>query len=209
MIKDIKRKIAQAVERRIASEEQVVYILVQVRKILDADPPPGDYYALKFYCDWAVHAMLDQKGAQTIVRRFDAQQRLMDDMFIAKHGDVLTPTPQELMEELVKTLQLSKFRTQLESFLDASGIDSSLTRDKSRWTEFLIQYTGVIEDCPLRCLADPPLERIDEVSVTVVHTPERPVVPGRTYDFELVIQWNWKSKITNQQYANQQFFFSE
>lgn len=79
MVKDIKRKLAQAVGMKIGSEEQVVYILVEVRKILDTDPPPGDYYALKFYCDWAVHTILDQKGAQTIVRRFDAYQKFLDD----------------------------------------------------------------------------------------------------------------------------------
>jgi len=155
MIKDITRKLAHGVERKIASEEQVVYILVELRKILDTDPPPGDYYALKFYCDWAVHTMLDQKGAQTIVRRFDAYQQFLDDMFYAKHGEALTPTAPGLMEELQTTLQLSKFRAQLESFLDGCGLQSDLARDNSRWTEFLIQYSGVIEDCPLRLRRGP------------------------------------------------------
>ena len=58
MIEEIKRKLAPAVERKITSEEEVVYILVEVRKILETDPPTGDYYALRFYCDWPVHRIV-------------------------------------------------------------------------------------------------------------------------------------------------------
>lgn len=35
-------------------------------------------------------------------------------------------------------------------------------------------YSHVVEDCPLKCIVSPPLDRVDEVSVQVIHSPYRP-----------------------------------
>jgi hypothetical protein len=72
--------------------------------------------------------------------------KFLDDMFYAKHGDAIAPVAPGLMEELEKTLQLSKLRDQLKRFLEECKIDSGLASETARWTEFLIHYGGVIED---------------------------------------------------------------
>jgi hypothetical protein len=211
MLEQIKQKLARALCEPINSEHQVVYILVEIRKVLEILKPScnGDYFALSFYADWAVHACLDRAGARAIVQCFDTHQCFLDDLAVANNGDRIQTTDESVMQQLEATLQLTNFREQLRTFLRQFDLPSTISDDQRRWTEFLIQYTSVVEDCPLLCIANPPLERVDQVTISVIHTPHRPVVPNRQYDFTLAIQWNWLSKKTGIVHATQQFFYSE
>jgi hypothetical protein len=58
MIPDIITKLQRELARPVVSECQVVYLLVEIRKIIDAEPDPRPWKALKLYCDWAVHTEL-------------------------------------------------------------------------------------------------------------------------------------------------------
>jgi len=53
------RKLAVELAEPMTTERQVVYLLVEVRKLLDRRPknlPP--YPSLKLYCNWTVHVEL-------------------------------------------------------------------------------------------------------------------------------------------------------
>lgn len=64
MKKDIWSKLRRELNEPISSERQVVYILVELRKLLELSGSDEHFPALNFYCDWALHAVLDQEGAQ-------------------------------------------------------------------------------------------------------------------------------------------------
>ena len=59
MRNDIKGKFAVELNKKISEESQVVYILSRIRKILEIDGTESVYKILKFYCDWALHAQID------------------------------------------------------------------------------------------------------------------------------------------------------
>jgi hypothetical protein len=58
---EIIRKLEAELHQTIKSERQVVYILVEIRKLMYRDKvPKGRYPHLRMLCDWAVHAHLDR-----------------------------------------------------------------------------------------------------------------------------------------------------
>ena len=141
----------------------------------------------------------DRPGAQRIVRRFDKYQALVEEMTNASDGQKIT-ADMSFLGELGNTLRLSKFREQLGGYLNLHGLDSSIAGDDGKWANFLGYYSGVIEDCPLKC-SDPGLKFTDEVVVKVID-----VKPPGTAEWVLVIEWSWTSKITGMETKNQQFF---
>jgi hypothetical protein len=115
---DIVEKLRGELRERIYSERQVVYILAELRKLMELEsigrieagaPADNSYFALKFYCDWAVHVRLDQSGARRIVQRFNEYQKFMEDLA----GPNRTVVDPAVLKELDQSLQLTKFRGQL------------------------------------------------------------------------------------------------
>ena len=106
---DILTKLAAEFRHPIVSERQVVYIMVQLRKLIELNGDGGQYKALKFHCDWVAHPLLNGPQAQEIVRMFDCNQKLADDRtavpaksdmsFIAKLG------PHSYDDELPKRIE--------------------------------------------------------------------------------------------------------
>ncbi len=62
MVNDIQAKLQSLVAERNAfqSEAEVVYFLVEVRKIIEKESLYSNYLALLFYCDWVVHPLIDR-----------------------------------------------------------------------------------------------------------------------------------------------------
>lgn len=64
---------------------------------------------------------------------------------------------------------MSLFRTSLQDFLIAEGLPTNITDDDQLWSHFLVHYSGVISDCPVRV---EPIEKKSKLksvkSVTVI-----------------------------------------
>jgi hypothetical protein len=58
---ELLRKVEAELRQEIETERQVVYILVEIRKLLDRDRvPKARSRHLRMLCDWAVHAELER-----------------------------------------------------------------------------------------------------------------------------------------------------
>jgi len=189
---DIVDKLRFELREPIESERQVVYILAELRKLLElesiarsaaGEPADSSYFALKFYCDWAVHIRLDQSGAQRIVQRFNQYQKFVEEL--ASRGNAVDPG---FLQELDQSLNLTKFREQLGAYLKTHDLDPATATDDDQWTEFLVYYARVIEDAPLISVGHG-LDLVDEVSISI-HD-ERPVGTG---DYRIAVKWTWMSK---------------
>ncbi len=71
-------KLDRELHEPVTTERQVVYILVELRKLMERNGDTGKYFALNFSCDWGVHTKLDRTGAARIVRHFNKYQELID-----------------------------------------------------------------------------------------------------------------------------------
>jgi hypothetical protein len=71
MGRDIVQKLAEEFALRITSERQVVYILVELRKLLEKRGTLQSYRALELCCGWAAHSKLDRSSAREVTKLFD------------------------------------------------------------------------------------------------------------------------------------------
>jgi len=55
----------------ISSQAQVVYVLVEIRKLIEMTHRTDQYLTLVFYCEWALHSRLDRTGALRLLQKFD------------------------------------------------------------------------------------------------------------------------------------------
>jgi hypothetical protein len=189
---DIVDKLRFELREPIQSERQVVYILAELRKLLElesiarsaaGEPADSSYFALRFFCDWSVHVRLDQSGARRIVQRFNQYQKFIEEL--ASRGNAVDPG---FLQELDQSLNLTKFREQLGAYLKIHDLDPAIATDDDQWTEFLVYYARVIEDAPLISVGHG-LDLVDEVSISI-HD-ERPVGTG---DYRIAVKWTWMSK---------------
>ena len=205
---DIIRKLEKVLAVPITSEPQVVYFLVEIRKLLEhkhrerktAGLRKDETYAtLEFCCDWAVHPVMDWENGKRIVRRFNQYQELLEQIRTAKDGEPVN-TNLSFLTEFGSTIRLSKFREQLGAFLSSNGLDTSVANDNAKWADFLALYAEVIKDCPLKC-SDEELKFTDEVTLTVLD-----VQASTSGEYRVVLEWRWVSKITGMETVNQQFY---
>jgi hypothetical protein len=192
---DIVDKVRNELSEPICSERQVVYLLAELRKLMELEsierveaggPADASYFALKFYCDWAVHVRLDQSGAQRIVQRFNRYQQFMEEL--ASPGEDRVTVDPAFLEELDQSLQLTKFREQLGAYLHSHDLGSEIATNEKLWVTFLTYYSHVIEDAPLISEVKG-LEWVDSVAVKVLDEQ-----PAGAADHRLALRWTWLSK---------------
>jgi hypothetical protein len=138
-------KLRDAVSGQLGNERDVVYVLCQSRKLLEAGPPKPTLFALKLYCHWALHVDLKYAGTT-----FEFLSRVEE--FVT---GVLAGKPDVLQEHrmLREFVFLDTFRQKLKELLCAYALPTHIVDEDKRWHEFLKIYAGVIEDVSLSCEA--------------------------------------------------------
>jgi len=147
MENEIIAKLRRELERPITAEPLVVYLLVEIRKLMYRKRI--QYETLRLCCDWAVHVGLSRDAARRIVTQVDAlHPRLV-------RGELTDEDKRSLRAFFL----MSKFRSELEDFLAREGLRGF---QNDEWNGFLACFLNVIEDCPLTCNA-PGLANVDKV----------------------------------------------
>ena len=143
----IVEKLERLLRQPVTNEPAVVYLLVEVRKLMDRSD--NQYDTLRLCCNWVVHVELSGSAAQRIVQQVDAvYPRLMT-------GQLTDQDKQSLRQFFL----MSKFREELENLLASEGLRGF---GQSEWNGFLASFLNVIEDCALTCRA-PGLTNVDRV----------------------------------------------
>jgi len=143
MIHDIAHKLSEELAQAITSERQVVYILVELRKLLENNGllHEEQFRALRFCCDWTVHSKLDRETAKIITRLFDRYETMyrQEPVGVGQAG----------IPELVEFCEHSRFRQQFIAACQAVDIATSTISNDDWWREFLAYFSEVVRDCPI------------------------------------------------------------
>jgi hypothetical protein len=125
----------------IRTEAAVVYLLVELRKLMEHDKSKSQFPVLNFYCNWVVHTKLDASPiADKIIRLFDDMQAYM---VSAKNA----PAP---IKELKSLLDQSSLRAELWKMLKRVGLPAApICGSTAAWNSFQRLLGAVIEDVPL------------------------------------------------------------
>src|SRR5713101_7084358 len=103
----IAAKLETLLAKGIESECDALYLMVEVRKLLEQQEAKKQYEYLAFHCDWAVHPTLTGPTAQKILEQFDAANIHL------KQGLKLPDLPGKLGAEIEKISKMRYFEDQL------------------------------------------------------------------------------------------------
>jgi hypothetical protein len=156
---DIKQKISDLIVGGVNTEAQAVYLMVQIRKLLESGPK-GKYPHLKFNCDWALHAKLSGTTAQWVLERFDSANILLQD------DRKLLDLPDGLQSEIKQISKMGLFKGELDSFLNEHSLPKIETNQEG-WPKFLFFYAKVVEDCPLEIRPANSVSSIQKITISV------------------------------------------
>ncbi len=139
---EIIEKLVQELLLPLESERQVVYILVQLRKLMDRDEiPESKYVDLRMFCNWSVHSDL----SNGTVRK---KLQFINDLGWSIADGPLTP---EQLAKCSEVLSLESARTDFLSFVRTYKINVRVHHvfQPVWWASLLRLYLRIISDCPL------------------------------------------------------------
>ena len=188
MKSDIVRKITNELNQEIVSERQAVYILVELRKLLELQGLDRDarYRALIFSCDWAVHPALNRESAKLITLLFDRYE--------TSYRKEPVGVSQAGIPELVEFCDHSRFRQQFIEACEQNDIPALAVRDDGWWHSFLVQFSEVVRDCPIEAKAE---TTTYVTRVTVSATDPKSI---GIFNRDFAISWMWECR--DRQYPN-------
>jgi hypothetical protein len=128
------------------TERDAVYLMCEIRKLLDYADRAHKPTALRMYCHWALHVDLNRPGTtEPFVKR-------IDDVISKFMAGPLTVEQVTLQHALVAELGFfERFRLDLRDCFRQHNLPTDLCDDDNRWFAFLEAYMGVIEDGSLLC----------------------------------------------------------
>ena len=111
---DVRAKLQEEISQPILSERQIVYILVETRKLIGLAGKGRAFAKLEFCCDWALHTVMSWRVAKEFLRELDSE------------FDNLLSTTQEAFEKSLARIAvkdpLLELQTELEKFLRSEGL---------------------------------------------------------------------------------------
>jgi len=143
MTKDIAAKLRKHLAGAVDTECAVVYLLAEVRKILERDERGPKPFALWMYCHWALHVDLSRsKTTLEFLRRVED--------YVVKTVPGFTPdTPNPMFDSVSffrDLVYLDTFRGQLRQFLTDHDLPTKFCGEDEAWISFLTAYAGIVED---------------------------------------------------------------
>lgn len=169
VLSDLSRRLSEP----IASEEEVLYVLVAARKLLELEGSGTAVDAARFICDWAVHSVIDRNSWSRKSLVF------LDRVFGSwESWEHLSPEDQSRLRELVS---LEAIRGQLMDVFRRHRIAPIALGHAEGWVLFLQKFVSLVGGCPLRLAGG---QFIEEAEVSM-----RPS-DGHQRLFDVV--WNFK-----------------
>jgi hypothetical protein len=117
-------------------ECEAVYLMVELRKLLDREHPKDRFAKVRFYCDWMVHTQKD--GNQ------DAVRDIMEEL-----NDCLNNDNQHLQEDIMSFFSLVELRKEMFNLFKIHGLQTQICQDDGYWNRFVDEFIQVLTDQPI------------------------------------------------------------
>lgn len=117
----------------------VVYIFIQIRKMLEHDNKPSNYWTLNFFCDWVAHPKLSGAGARQVLK-------MLDDHLPSFQDKPEKWDPDGVVHNI---LSFQLLRQHLGEFLAANDLPTRWCDDLFTWNTVLQFYGQQVQDTPL------------------------------------------------------------
>lgn len=131
-------------------ECHVVYLLVEIRKLLDRDNNPN-FLLVRFYCNWTVHTTKEKHG---VIKEI-----------IDKIDECYSPSSHHPIKDdgIFDFLNMNELKKELGELFDRYSLPTSIFEDNG-WSAFVDILTEVLSDQPILS----PKEGIKSISLIPV-----------------------------------------
>lgn len=127
----------------ITEEYHAVYLMVEIRKILDQENS-RDFSLLRFYCNWTVH----------IDKYIEAEMKtVMEEMFRDIKEQIENPVMVKSDSAPKRFAYMDNLKAEMKKFLEERSINLSIT-ESGNWIEFIGFLVKVLEDQPIKSPTD-------------------------------------------------------
>lgn len=133
-------KLHRELSKDIVDESQVVYILSQIRKIIDDEETEIKYDILYLYSDWVLHSKLDRpKKRSYFINKFDSQ---------LVNEDTSTKIARTILINQRHFFVLNELKIQLGNFFRDNNISSKIFV-RPGWSKFIELLLAILMECPV------------------------------------------------------------
>lgn len=147
MTNDIVEKLKECTNSGFQKEAPVVYIMVQIGKIIERDSIQKDFPVFCFYRDWVVHPQLDRKKNDA---RNDMYAQLDDAILLASKESKDVKESVDVLRKIAEAISFYKLEQEINSlFTQYEVIDTKFNYDE--WfKQFRCLLMKVLTDLPLK-----------------------------------------------------------
>jgi hypothetical protein len=117
-------------------ECEAVYLMVEVRKLLDREHKRNHFAQVRFYCDWTVHTSKD--------RNLSAIRNIMEQLEKSMSNGNPHPT-----QDAVNFFSLLDLREEMVDLFRRHGLRANLSKDDNHWKHFVDVLIPVLADQPI------------------------------------------------------------
>jgi len=145
-------KLGDTLNSGVKSEQAVVYLLVEIRKLADRENYQDP--VLRMFCNWVVHTDLTNKREGSTLFLTTVDQEF--DAAAAKNKSISS----------LPIFRFETFRDSLKQFLGHFNFPDALVRVEKDWRPFIMLYASVVSECPITYSASKlPLKHIKRIEV--------------------------------------------
>jgi len=148
MKEEIVKKLKLALIESIQKECQVIYIFVEIRKLLDwIDQDGSNFSVLRFYSNWVLHIKIDKTFA------ISSLLKKIENSILRGEGDRYSI--------ILEMINFDELRKELKNILKQIKVNNFFS-DDNYWQTFKEKLVTVLIDCPL----EPKLGNIEKFAFT-------------------------------------------
>ena len=140
MAENILKKLNEHISSGINREADVIYLLVQIRKILEQEDLKDIYTFLDLYCDWVLHTNITSKKNQQILGKINLAVAALEDPDNIDYPDAL--------ENLNKAISLDGLYRDMKNLFQSKNLNDNLF-SIDNWKKFGGLLISILKDIPL------------------------------------------------------------
>lgn len=180
----ILEKLSLILQNAPASEAEVVYVMVEIRKFLEraGEATEAQFSTLRFFCDWIAHVELSFARARRALARLDPE--------IGTSGSV-DPREVEPHSEIYRLMSLEPPHEEIERFCTQNDLPKRWVYDPIAWRECTRLYGYIVLNCPLS------ITRGDSTGRYIKQLTLANAVELHDHPDKHTFSWDWKFELSD------------
>ena len=123
------------------NEAQVMYILIETRKLIEHEDDNTKNRILKFYCDWVAHIKKDRVSS--------AMKDVVRDLYLSAKNQIEYPYSINNRSKTSDFAYMIDFGNETKLFYEQNRINTEFIDDNNKWNNFISILVKILENQPV------------------------------------------------------------